>query len=338
MPKRLRFLLTLCLLLAASNGRAQHNVYVNEPLQWGERVPEEKWYNRVRIFNGIDKIEYGTDSVTLWSGAVANSLYTPSVTSMSLKEIDPWRAKLIPERFWADFDFDVDFDETDGERVKAEPEVTDQESVQYDDFVEHSQWTKTVYVAFEGTDVTVTGDVDSLNVSKEGAHLTIETSAVGVKYILSGTSSDACFKLYSERKACLVLSGVDITNPKGPVINSQMKRRLFIVIADETVNTLTDGTKYVKVQGEDQRGCIFAEGKICISGQGELYVNANKKCGIASDKYIHIMGGFVHVNAHAEKGKAIYGQENVIIGGGVIRTYCDGAASKGLSSDSSATC
>lgn len=334
MQKIFRFLLTLCLLTVAINVWAQRNVYVNEPMQWGERVPEEKWYNRVRVFNGVDRIEYRTDSVTLWSGAVANSLYTPSVTSMSLKEIDPWRAKLMPEKYWADFDFDVDFDEADRERVKAEAEVTDQKSVQYDDFVEHSEWPKTVYVTYDGTDVTVTGAVDSLNVTKENAHLTIETSAVGVKYILAGTSSDACFKLYSERKACLVFNGVDLTNPTGPVINSQMKKRLFIVIAEETVNTLTDGTKYAKVQGEDQRGCIFAEGKICISGQGELYVNANKKCGIASDKYIHIMGGFVHVNAHAEKGKAIYGQENVIIGGGVIRTYCDGAASKGLSSDS----
>lgn len=46
------------------------------------------------------------------------------------------------------------------------------------------------------------------------------------------------------------------------------------------------------------------------------------------------MGGFIHVDANAEKGKAVYGQENVIIGGGVLRAYCSGAAGKGVTSDS----
>ena len=155
-----------------------------------------------------------------------------------------------------------------------------------------------------------------------------------MRYILSGSSSDAAFKLYSERKAYLVLNGVDLTNPQGPVINSQLKRRLFIELAANTVNALTDGPSYVKVEGEDQRGCLFAEGKICISGQGQLYVNGNKKCGIASDNYIHLIDGFVHVNAHAAKGKAVFGKDHVIIGGGVMRTFSDGDASKGIASDS----
>ena len=178
------------------------------------------------------------------------------------------------------------------------------------------------------------GDTDSLNLQKEGAHLTIETAATGVKYIVTGQSSNACLKLYSQKKACLVLNGAELTNPEGPVINSQLKKRLFIVLAENTTNTLTDGTSYTKVKGEDQRGCIFAEGKICLSGAGQLYVNGNKKCGIASDNYIHLLGGFVHVNAHAQKGKAIYGKDNIIIGGGMLRTYTDGAAGKGIASDS----
>lgn len=312
---------TLCLLLAASSTHAQRNVYVSSN-------------NRTSIVNGVDKITYGPEQATLWSGTTSHTFDVPAVSLMSFKERDSWHKEVLPERYHADFDYDIAFEEADKARVKAEPEVTDETSKYYDDFVTHSVWTKTVNIAYNGTDVTIEGDTDSLTVTKEGAHLTIQTTATGVKYIVTGRSSDACLKLYSERKACLVLNGVDLTNPQGPVINSQLKKRLFIELAENTVNTLTDGSKYVKVEGEDQRGCIFAEGKICISGQGQLYVNGNKKCGIASDNYVHFIDGFVHINAHAPKGKAVYGKDHIIIGGGVVRTYADGAAGKGITSDS----
>ena len=314
-------ILALCMLLTANGSRAQHNVYINEA-------------GRTRIVNGAEKVVYGPEKLSVWNGNTANDFDVSAVSLMSLKEKDPWRAKVMPERYLTDFDYDIAFEETDKEHVKAEPELTDAKSAQYDDFLIHNTWTKTVNIAFDENNVNVTGDTDSISVTKEGAHLTIETSAPGIKYILTGSSKDACLKLYSEKKACLVLNGVELTNPQGPVINSQLRKRLFIDLAANTVNTLTDGITYTKVKGEDQRGCIFAEGKICISGEGQLYVNGNKKCGIASDDYIHMMGGFVHVSTHAQKGKAVYGKDNVIIGGGVLRTYTDGAAGKGIASDS----
>ena len=308
--------------------KAQSNVYVNEA-------------GRTRIVHNVDRIEYGTDSVIIRSVSNLSTLNSQLstfkvdvVNLMSLKEKDLWRAKVMPERYLADFDYDIAFEESDIECVTTEPEVTDVNDKLYDDFVEHGTWSKTVKIVFDGADVRVTGDTDSVDIKKEGAHLTIETSATGVEYNITGSSNDACFKLYSEKKARLVLNGVELTNPQGPVINSQLKKRLFIDLSPNTINILTDGTSYAKVKGEDQRGCIFAEGKICISGEGQLYVNGNKKCGIASDDYVHVLGGFVHVNAHAQKGKAVYGKDNIIVGGGVLRTFTDGDAGKGLSSDS----
>jgi hypothetical protein len=312
-------------MLSVSSIFAQHNVYVNETVDG---------YNRVRIVNHVDQITFGPDSMTLWSGSRPSTLNVSSVGEMSLVEKDPWRKMVMPEKYLADFDFDIAFEEEDKSRVKAENVETDESSKYYDDFVVHSEWPNTVSIEFNGNDVSVTGAIDSLTMTQNGAHLTITTATTGMKYIVSGNSSDASLKLYSERKALLVLNGVNLTNPQGPVINSQLKKRLFIHLAENTVNTLTDGADYIKVKGEDQRGCIFAEGKLCISGRGQLYVNANKKCGIASDNYVHMTDGFVHVNNYAVKGKAVYGKDHVIIGGGVLRTYCDGIAGKGVVSDS----
>ena len=326
MHSKYKVLVALCLLLVPNSIWAQHNVYINQNVNG---------YNRVSIFKGIEKMAFGTDSMMVWDNYARSYTFDASaVGTMGFREHDTWLTKVLPEKYHADFDFDITFEESDKKRITAEPEVTDPKSVQYDDFLAHSTWSKTVNIAYNGNEVNITGDTDSLVVTKDGAHLTIQTNAVGIRYILSGNSSDACFKLYSERKACLTLNGINLTNTQGPVINSQSKKRLFIDLPANTVNTLTDATTYKKVKGEDQRGCVFAEGKICISGEGQLYVNAHKKGGIASDDYVHLLGGFVHVNAYAQKGKAIYGKDNVIIGGGVLRTYSEGDASKGISSDS----
>ncbi|MBR1903519.1 MAG: carbohydrate-binding domain-containing protein [Bacteroidaceae bacterium] len=326
MQSKYKVLVALCLLLVANSIWAQHNVYINQNVNG---------YNRVSIFKGIEKMAFGTDSMIVWDNYARSYTFDASaVGTMGFREHDTWLTKVLPEKYHADFDYDIDFEEADKQRITAEPEVTDPKSMQYDDFLAHSTWSKTVNIAYNGNEVNITGDTDSLVVTKDGAHLTIQTNAVGIRYILSGNSSDACFKLYSERKACLTLNGINLTNTQGSVINSQSKKRLFIDLPANTVNTLTDATTYKKVKGEDQRGCVFAEGKICISGEGQLYVNAHKKGGIASDDYVHLLGGFVHVNAYAQKGKAIYGKDNVIIGGGVLRTYSEGDASKGISSDS----
>ena len=123
--------------------KAQPNVYINES-------------GRTRIINNVDKIECGTDSMMVWSGnnVQCATFNVQSTDLMSFKEKDFWRAKVMPERYLADFDYDIAFEEADKERVTAESEITDVKSKFYDDFLEHITWSKTVYIIYEGTDVT----------------------------------------------------------------------------------------------------------------------------------------------------------------------------------------
>lgn len=307
----------------------QRNIYVNQD-------------GRTRIVNAVDSIGFTPSVVKVTGyGLKVTEFDVAGIERITLSEYDTWRGQVMPERYWADFDFDVAFDnDSDRQRVAPEPEITDPSSPYYEDWKSHHSWRPGlgVTVTYLDTSAVITGDLDSVTITRSGAHVTVHTAASGVWFVLKGHSDNGSFKLYSEKKACVNLFGLHLTNPSGPVINSQGKKRLFIEVEGQgssgNASVLTDGSTYTKVQGEDQRGCIFAEGKICISGDGELVVNANKKCGIASDDYVHVMGGLVHVESHAEKGKAIYGQDNIIIGGGVVRTYSDGDAGKGLSSDS----
>jgi len=133
-----------------------------------------------------------------------------------------------------------------------------------------------------------------------------------VTYKLSGTSSDGSLRIYSDYKYELVLNGLTLTNPAGPAINSQSKKKGTIKMQKGTVNTLTDGTTYAD-SDEDQKGCLFSEGQLVFKGSGTLTVNANYKHGIASDDYIEIENGTINVTTTAAAAKAFKANDYISV-------------------------
>ena len=77
---------------------AQHNIYINET---------HDGYNRVRIVNDVNQIDFGTEKVAFWSHADSTSFDVSAVNLMTLNERDPWRTKVMPEKYHSDFDFDI---------------------------------------------------------------------------------------------------------------------------------------------------------------------------------------------------------------------------------------
>jgi hypothetical protein len=90
--------------------------------------------------------------------------------------------------------------------------------------------------------------------------------------------------------ALFVINGVDMTNPDGPAINIQSRKRAFVVLKDGTTNKLTDGSSYSSSDNEDMKGCLFAEGQVIFSGAGMLTIKGNYKHGISSDDYVRVRG------------------------------------------------
>lgn len=216
---------------------------------------------------------------------------------------------------------------------ESETIPTDESDEAYDDYVEHSTFGNTISIDYDGASATVTGAVDGVTVNVDGADVIVEAGDTkGMEYVLSGSTTDGCFKVYGEKKFKLTLNGVSITNADGAAINIQNGKRIFVELADGTTNNLTDGSSYNKTDGEDMKGTFFSEGQLIFSGSGTLNVTGYGKHGIASDDYIRFRPGNV-INITASAGNGVKTNDGIIINGGVLNVEVSDTAAKGLSTD-----
>ena len=170
-----------------------------------------------------------------------------------------------------------------------------------EDFVENKQFAAVINIQYNADgNAVATGAPDGV-VAIDGNRVTANAAA-SYKFVLSGKSANARFKLYSEKASAIVLDGVEIANPTGAAINVQSKKRTYLVLADGTTNTLTDGSNYetetVDGTAEKQKGTYYSKGQTIISGKGALAINANYKHGIDTKDYLRIRPNtFVNINA-----------------------------------------
>lgn len=215
-----------------------------------------------------------------------------------------------------DFEIAVDEADTSGDDID-EPVITDESNENYDDFIENSEFTSTVEIAYSGATATVINNVEGVDIAQNGAHVVVTSTVKKVEYVLSGTTADGSFKVYSDNKFKLTLNGADITNPSGAAVNIQTGKRVFVVSAEGTENLLTDGSFYKLTDGEDMKGCFFGEGQLIFSGGGRLKIAGNYKHGICSDDYVRFRQGSRVTVVKAVK-DGIHTNDGVIIGGGIL--------------------
>ncbi len=170
---------------------------------------------------------------------------------------------------------------------------------------------------------------DGVTITNDGAGLTVNSTYTTdeVEFELSGASSNGYFKYYGEKKFKATLKGLTLTNPNGPVINSQTGKKGTIKSQSGYTNTLADGSSYA-TSDEDQKGCIFSEGQLIFSGKGTLNILANYKHAIASDDYVSFENGTV--NVFCAPGDAVHTNDSILVQSGTIGLTCSG---DGLDSD-----
>ncbi|MDE6379659.1 MAG: carbohydrate-binding domain-containing protein [Muribaculaceae bacterium] len=219
-----------------------------------------------------------------------------------------------------------------------------------DIFWEANKFKNKVTVTYSGESASVETDCVDIITNVNGSHVVIDmltNSVSGVEINVSGKSDNGSLKIYGEKKILLNLNGIELTSQKGPAINNQCKKRLFVNLGAGTINKLTDASSYSDdhyyldgntSDSEDRKGCFFSEGNLIFSGTGSLIVAGKQKHGIASDGYMYVRPGVTIAVTEAVKNAIhIKGDKSddigVIIAGGLIYTLSESEAGKGIKTD-----
>ena len=215
-----------------------------------------------------------------------------------------------------------------------------------DFFYELNTFSNRVVVTYNGTSATVTSNNSSIKSHIIGAYVALDmTNVSGVEVVVNGKSSDGGLKIYSDNKYKLTLNGVDLTSKRGPAINSQSGKRIYLHLANGTTNRLTDCATYLDDHytmtgsiDEDRKGAFFAEGHIIVSGYGALVVAGKYKHAIVTDGYYYQRpGSTVAVTEAVKNGIHVKGDSDDAIGayiaGGMIYANVSSTAGKGLKCD-----
>ena len=211
---------------------------------------------------------------------------------------------------------------------------------------------------------------DKVTATIKGAHVTLlqaSTVATEITYTLSGTSTNGSLYMDGSFKATFVMNGLTLTNPDSAAVNIRDGKRINIVLADGTTNTLTDGTNgshkaCLMVKGhtefKDGTGTLTLIGKTGHAFWGKEYlemkksagtinITASKKDGMNINQYFLINGGTLNISGVTDDGIQVSyetddngnketGDENtgqVLLEGGTINITVIEAASKGIKSE-----
>ncbi len=195
------------------------------------------------------------------------------------------------------------------------------------DDIANSRFSKTITIEFSANAATVRGEADSVDISTDGAYVSVVSHAAEVEYVLRGETGDGALKVYSDKKYKLTLDGVKLASRRGSAINNQGKKRLFVFLADGTTNSLADASSYVATpSGEDEKAALFSEGQIVFCGAGELEVTGNYKHAICSDDYV-VVSDQAKVSVLVSKKDGIHANDYVAVLGGsttIMTTGDDG--------------
>ena len=173
----------------------------------------------------------------------------------------------------------------------------------------------TVYVKYDGTSASVTANNDSVSYTVSGADVTINatTTTTEFTYIVSGTSTDGSLTINGVYKLTLVLNGVTLTNADGAAIDVECGKRINVVLADGTTNTLVDGS------GGTQKACFYVKGHTEFKdGTGTLCLTGNTKHAFSSKEYLEMKKTAGTIIVKGAVGDGIHCGEYFDMNGGAI--------------------
>ncbi len=157
--------------------------------------------------------------------------------------------------------------------------------------------------------VTITLNGASAEASSEAVQIsgsTVTVTAAGT-YILTGTLDDGTVIVDATKddKVQLVLNGVSISSSDYAAIYVKQADKVFLTLADGTVNTLAGGGSFIQRDDNDVDAVVFAKDDITFNGTGTLRISAPAGSGIVGKDEVTVTAGVYEITAakHAIRAK-----------------------------------
>ena len=184
-----------------------------------------------------------------------------------------------------------------------------------------------------GLDDAVAIQLNNTSASSDSDAVIIDSSAITITtagtYILSGTLDDGTIIIDATKddKIQLVLNGVAINSDDFAAIYVKQADKVFITLADGTVNTLANGGTFTLIDDNNVDAVIFSKDDLTLNGTGTLVITSPASHGIVSKDELTITDGTYEITAGKH---ALTGKDSIAIAGG---TFTLTAVEDGLHSE-----
>ena len=148
--------------------------------------------------------------------------------------------------------------------------------------------------------------ISSVSSAVQVSGSTATITAAGT-YLLSGILENGTIIVDAGKgdKVQLVLNGVTIQSDTFAAIYVRQADKVFVTLADSTVNTLSNGGAFTAIDDNSVDGVIFSKDDLTLNGTGKLVIPSSGKHGVVSKDDLVITGGAyeITVSSHALSGK-----------------------------------
>lgn len=153
---------------------------------------------------------------------------------------------------------------------------------------------------------------DSKGVVIDGSTVTISKEG---DYILSGTLSDGMIIVDVDKseKVQIVLNGVNLNSDTSAAIYVKKADKVFVTLADGTVNTLSNGGSFSAIDDNNIDAVIFSKDDLTLNGTGSLAITSPAGHGVVSKDALVITNGSYDITALSH---GLSGKESVAIADG----------------------
>jgi hypothetical protein len=128
---------------------------------------------------------------------------------------------------------------------------------------------------------------DGVSVTSNGADIIVNSTKVGISYLVTGNSSNGSLTINSNSSFELTLSMLSLTSGSTAAINIPTNNNVTLLLNGS--NSLTDNAY------SSAKAALCAAGNLTINGNGTLTVTGNAKHGINVDGTLTVNGGNIEV-------------------------------------------